>query len=51
MLEFARSANSERRKNGMDARQDVGVSISWGFASQNPKPKSGMDAAFGQRKG
>jgi hypothetical protein len=32
-------------------RQDAGYDSSLGFALQNPKPKSGMDAAFGQRKG
>jgi hypothetical protein len=55
-LEFARSANSERRKNGMDAvalgRQDVGCFQSLGFLrSKNPRPKNDMHVIFGQRKG
>jgi hypothetical protein len=50
-----RSAVS-RAKNGRDAvalgRQEAGCFYCLGFSrSENPKPKNGTEAVFGQRKG
>jgi hypothetical protein len=47
---FAKQKPQAQNPHGWPAWMPA-VSISWGFAQQNPRPKSGTEAAFGQRKG
>jgi hypothetical protein len=35
----------------LQAGRRPAVTNPWGFAEQNPRPKNGTEAVFGQRKG
>jgi hypothetical protein len=51
-LEFARSANSEGENPHRCAGTEAGCIHSMSFCvAKTHKPKNGMDAIFGQRKG